>query len=370
MPSAANPAPWLRICSLRPRRANIQFYIPIHQVQRKNYSTNDHDKLPKAPVGDKAGPNMEQQEHVSEEAAKMAKAQGMEGPDVDAGTPVHEILAEDKDFQKDAPKVLKEDLKKGSSGAQPSTDPAGGQKRSFSTSFRRRLPDLDSVGPDQPPFDPSMLPSEAQLESYSQDSYNPTSTISATENTQLQEKPGHKFPLPTTPPVHKNARHEAIVTQLTNLMMRDGKKSHAEKHMAHILNALRTAPSPTYNPNRPLLPGAPPASHLPLNPVLYLTLAVDSVAPLLRIRSQRGAAGGGVALQIPIPLGLRQRRRQAFTWIMDAAGKRGNREPFAQRVANEIISVVEGKSGVWEKRQAVHRLGTTARSNLTFGRRR
>ena len=105
---------------------------------------------------------------------------------------------------------------------------------------------------------------------------------------------------------------------------------------------------------------------------MYLTLAIDSVAPLLRIRSQRGAAGGGVALQIPVPLGLRQRRRQAFTWILDAASKRQNRgsgkEMFAQRVAQEIVSVVEGRSGVWEKRQAVHRLATAGRQNLNFGR--
>ena len=115
-----------------------------------------------------------------------------------------------------------------------------------------------------------------------------------------------------------------------------------------------------------------PASHLPLNPTLYLTLALDSIAPLLRIRSQRGAAGGGVALQIPVPLGLRQRRRTAITWILDAASKRKSRSSgksmFATRVAEEIVAVVEGKSSAWEKRTGVHKIATTARSNLTFGK--
>jgi small subunit ribosomal protein S7 len=140
------------------------------------------------------------------------------------------------------------------------------------------------------------------------------------------------------------------------------------QNMARILNHLRTAPPPTINPSRPLLPGSPPPSHLPLNPVLYLTLAIDSVAPLLRIRNQKGAAGGGVALQIPIPLFVKQRRRTAVMWILDAASKKrskgsGNGQ-FAQRVAEEIIAVVEGKSGAWEKRQGVHKLGTAARVNL------
>jgi small subunit ribosomal protein S7 len=140
--------------------------------------------------------------------------------------------------------------------------------------------------------------------------------------------------------------------------------------MSFILNHLRTAPPPVPNPARPLLPGAPPPTHLPLNPIGYLTVAIDSVAPLLRIRSQRGAAGGGAALQIPVPLGLRQRRRQAVEWILDAANKKKSRgsgkNQFALRVADEIINVVEGKSSVWEKRQLVHKTGTSARANLNY----
>lgn len=135
-----------------------------------------------------------------------------------------------------------------------------------------------------------------------------------------------------------------------------------------ILAYLRTAPPPMTDPRKPLLPGAPPPSHLPLNPILYLTLAIDSLAPLLRIRSQRGAAGGGVALQIPIPLTLRQRRRQALEWILDAARKRSfrgsGRGGFAKRVAEEIVAVVEGRSSAWEKRSNVHRLGVAGRTNL------
>ena len=45
--------------------------------------------------------------------------------------------------------------------------------------------------------------------------------------------------------------------------------------MGRILNYLRTSPTPKINPMRPLLPGAPPPEHLPLNPLLYLTLAID-----------------------------------------------------------------------------------------------
>lgn len=140
--------------------------------------------------------------------------------------------------------------------------------------------------------------------------------------------------------------------------------------MAFILNHLRTAPPPVPNPSRPLLPSCPPPSALPLDPIQYLTVAIDSVAPLIRIRSQKGAAGGGIALQIPVPLGVRQRRRQAVQWILDVVNKKesrgSGRNQFAQRVADEIINVVEGKSSVWEKRVSVHKTGTASRANLNY----
>lgn len=81
-----------------------------------------------------------------------------------------------------------------------------------------------------------------------------------------------------------------------------------------------------------------------------------------------------MALQIPVPLGLRQRRRTAFMWILEAAVKRKSRgsgnDMFAQKVADEVIAVVEGRSSIWDKRTAVHKLATTARANLNYMARR
>ncbi len=81
-----------------------------------------------------------------------------------------------------------------------------------------------------------------------------------------------------------------------------------------------------------------------------------------------------MALQIPVPMGLRQRRRQAVQWILDAASKRrtrgSGRGQFAQKVAEELVSIVEGRSGVWDRRGGVHKLGVSARANLSYGQRR
>lgn len=136
-----------------------------------------------------------------------------------------------------------------------------------------------------------------------------------------------------------------------------------------ILNYLRTSPPPKVSLARPLLAGAPPPSHLPLDPILYLTLVIDSVAPLIRVRSFAGLAGGGHALLVPFPLALRQRRRTAFMWIMDAVNKKTSRGSgktmLAHRIGEEIVAVAEGKSSVWERRQLVHKVGTVNRANLT-----
>ena len=158
--------------------------------------------------------------------------------------------------------------------------------------------------------------------------------------------------------------------------------------MSQILDILRTAPPPQKNPNAAanleLISDASietgktvspwiPRPNLPLSPVQYLTSCVDSVAPLVKIRNQKGMLGGGQSMPIPTPLRVRQRRRTAIQWILKSA--ENNKETYlAERVGKELIKVANGTSGAWEKRAMVHRLAVQARSNvrnsLGGGRRR
>ncbi|KAH7135587.1 ribosomal protein S7 domain-containing protein [Dendryphion nanum] len=279
--------------------------------------------------------------HVSEEAAKMAEITGGQGPDLSKGTPVEEVVKGDKSTVDKLPKVMQDAIK----SKQSNSGPKG--SRSYSTTT------TSITGGGAGELDLGLVDFTSA----------PPAVI----------VPGSKFEIPTIPLApgsHMKKRYDLVVDQFTNLLMRHGEKSKAQKNMSIILQQLRTSPIPTINPDRPLLLGAPPPSHLPLNPILYLTLAVDSIAPLMRIRLQKGAAGGGVALQIPVPLGKRQRRRTAIDWILSAASKKKGTGGFAQRVATELISVVEGKSAVWDRRNAVHKLGMSARSNLVLPKRR
>ncbi|KAG6010842.1 hypothetical protein E4U54_008330 [Claviceps lovelessii] len=198
-----------------------------------------------------------------------------------------------------------------------------------------------------------------------------SSLSSATAEWGDVRNPGLKFGPPKKPypeGFNLKQRYHPVLEQLTRLLMRDGKLSVAQRNVAMVMNFLRTAPAPIYSPKFPLLPGTPPASHLPLNPVLYITIAIDSVAPLLKVRNIAGAGGGGRALELPVPLAVRQRRRIAIKWILDVIEKKpskgSGKKQFPHRIAEEIIAVVEGRSGVWEKRKQVHKLGTAARANI------
>ncbi|RMD41762.1 hypothetical protein DV735_g3357, partial [Chaetothyriales sp. CBS 134920] len=201
-----------------------------------------------------------------------------------------------------------------------------------------------------------------------------------------QAGPGHKFALPDTSALkitdHLRRRYDPVIDQVTKSIMRDGKLSVAQKNVSLILDYLRTAPAPHASgaSYRPLLSDtmlntehthtvAVPREQLPLSPIQYLTAAIDSVAPLVKIRQQKGMAGGGASTPIPVPLRVKQRRRTAIQWILQAAESRKETR-LAERLAKEIIKVADGTSSAWEKRQQVHRLAVVARSNIRLTMRR
>jgi small subunit ribosomal protein S7 len=100
MPPSVSPIPVARALTWRPRpsclplRPNGNTVIGVKRPAIwRSYAD---DKHPEA-QGDQVGPNMQQQEHVSEEAAKMSKIMGGKGPDIDGqGTPVQDVSMDAK----------------------------------------------------------------------------------------------------------------------------------------------------------------------------------------------------------------------------------------------------------------------------------
>lgn len=136
--------------------------------------------------------------------------------------------------------------------------------------------------------------------------------------------------------------------------------------VADILDILRTAPPPLNKSTKPghaLLSSAGPLKLLPLSPIQYLTSALDSVAPLVKILSVRGVAGGGKSLPIPVPIGVKPRRRAAIKWVLESAEKR-TEVKMADRLAREIINVAQGTSSAWDKRGLLHKTAISSRINV------
>ncbi|KAJ5374108.1 Sodium/sulfate symporter [Penicillium concentricum] len=328
-------------------------------IQRR-WNSSDGPKKVEPQPDEQTFPTVDQLPDVTEEANEISRIMDKEKrcdgipstPELDQGTPVEEILSRDKDAMKHMPKVMRDALKK------------SGGSRSFSTSARSLMNDLQGSEPNN---ESNLIPSMSGLEGASDEATAAlASMIEQVQGQALEENPGLKFDPPVVPEDLKTLnfrkRYDTMQDQFTKMMMESGKLTKAQKNMSLVLDHLRTSSPPQVNPRRRLL-GAPPASQLPLDPVLYLTLVVDSVAPLFRIRQQKGIAGGGTAVQIPHPLTLRQRRRTAIKWIIDASEKRRD-ALFANRVAAEVVAVAEGRSGVWEKRDQQHKIGISGRANL------
>ncbi|KAJ5586869.1 uncharacterized protein N7459_002634 [Penicillium hispanicum] len=331
-----------------PRSITLPLRIPSTPIQKRWNSSRDDSKnvLPE----EQKFPTQDPLPSVSEEAAEissiMEKEKSCDGqpsaPELEQGSPVSEILQRDKEAMKHMPKVMQDQIKKASKGS-----------RSFSTSARSYMPDVENI---QPNHDASAAVLAGMIEQV---------------NEQAVERiPGLKFDMPEIPAKTLNfrKRYDTMQDQFTKMLMQDGKLARAQKNMSIILDHLRTTSPPNINSRRPLI-GGPPAPQLPLDPVLYLTLIVDSVAPLFRIRQQKGIAGGGTAVQVPHPLSLRQRRRAAIKWIIDASAKRRDAQ-LAHRVANELVAVAEGRSGVWDRRDQQHKIGISGRANLGLAPRR
>lgn len=242
MPPRLNLFAATRSLAIRTRNPAFAPTFANRLTIRRNYAGASAADSDNPEIGQKnpAGPNMQSQEHVSEEAKKMAQMSGGEGPDLTQGTPVQDKLKEDPEAQKYAPQVMKDQIRTKASPPKPATRP-------FSTLARRQQSmDMEMQSTPESPVQSFLGLAPAEGAS--------TELVEAED-----EDPGHKFGLPDLPldaKAHKDHRYDKVVEQITNLMMKDGKKSVAQRNMAFIMQHLRTAPVPQYNPARPLLPGA------------------------------------------------------------------------------------------------------------------
>lgn len=132
---------------------------------------------------------------------------------------------------------------------------------------------------------------------------------------------------------------DPVVDNLTNLIMRHGKKSKARKIVSRALYIVFLK--------------------LRQDPVIVLRDTLESLAPLLDTKVLKtGTAKNKV---VPFPLTQRKRYRYAILWILDAAEKKKSPD-YSVRLAEEIIAAYEGKSSGYEKRVQMHKTAIAQRA--------
>ncbi|KAF3936107.1 hypothetical protein ABW20_dc0109984 [Dactylellina cionopaga] len=292
----------------RPHRLNpTSSFAPL--CQRRYYTTPIDEDL-----------NQKESSHITEETSRIAEIMGEEAINVDeVATPLSEVIQRENDIE-NAPEVIKEDLNSTSSSAIPSK---------------------------------FLFPSEDLTEFH-----NPTPKVVV---------PPYRpsIPILPIPALHSiNHRQHPLLEQLTPHFMKHGEKVTAQATVQKVLQILRTKPAPRIG-KYPLVPNAPDLSLLPSDPVAYLQTAIDSVAPLFKMKSTRGS--GGSTLQIPTPLSVKVRRRKAMEWMMAASDGKKRMKTLPERFAEEVEAVVLGTSSCWDKRLAIHKLAVTNRANVNAG---
>src|SRR5207253_4252275 len=135
----------------------------------------------------------------------------------------------------------------------------------------------------------------------------------------------------------------ALVTQVSNKVMLDGKKSIAE---AIVYDALEQIGTKTGKP-----------------PVEVLEQAVKTVTPVLEVRSRRV---GGANYQVPVEVPQRRARTLAVRWLVSFARERREKR-MGEKLAGEILDALNQQGGAFKRKDDVYRM---AQANKAFAHHR
>ncbi|MCV2518832.1 MAG: 30S ribosomal protein S7 [Candidatus Lightella neohaematopini] len=138
--------------------------------------------------------------------------------------------------------------------------------------------------------------------------------------------PDHKF-------------NSLVLAKFINIIMKNGKKSVAEKILYGAINIL--------------------LKKIDKKPIEILELALSNVRPVVEIKSRRV---GGSTYQIPVEVNTNRRNTLAMRWIVIAARKRKDKSMMI-RLANELFDAINNKGSAIKKREDTHRM---AEANKAF----
>ena len=123
-----------------------------------------------------------------------------------------------------------------------------------------------------------------------------------------------------------------LVTRFINVIMRDGKKTVAERTLYDALAIVRERNND--------------------DPLKVFQRAVDNVKPGVEVKSRRV---GGSTYQVPVEVRPGRRLALSMRWIIQNAKRRGERT-MRQKLAGELMDAAESRGAAMKKKEDTHRM--------------
>ena len=129
------------------------------------------------------------------------------------------------------------------------------------------------------------------------------------------------------------------LAKFINVIMKDGKKSVAEKIAYEALDAVAESKS--------------------TDGLEVFQQALENISPMVEVKSRRV---GGATYQVPVEVKSKRAQALALRWIKDATRKRKNKT-MAEKLYAELLDAAQNKGAAIKKREDTHRM---AESNKAF----
>ena len=130
-----------------------------------------------------------------------------------------------------------------------------------------------------------------------------------------------------------------LVTKFVSVLMRDGKKSTAERLLYKALETIRERTED--------------------DPMKVFKKAIENVKPAVEVKSRRV---GGSTYQVPIEVRPNRRLALSLRWLLKSAANRGEKT-MDMRLEGEFMDAAENRGAAMKKKDDTHRM---AEANKAF----
>ena len=132
---------------------------------------------------------------------------------------------------------------------------------------------------------------------------------------------------------------DLVITKFMNGLMKDGKKSAAERIVYGALDIIESKGGG--------------------DPVAVFREAIENVKPTVEVRSRRV---GGATYQVPVEVRPDRRQALAIRWIIDNSRKRSE-NTMMERLSGELLDASNNRGASVKKREDTHKM---AEANKAF----